>query len=398
MVATTTFEPFTDVATNCLKRVHLFGNLTDMAVWPELASWLHLFRRSRALNHTADIFCPAYKCTLRFTIGTNVTQFSGKDAIIFGALPKAFESRLPALLSLEPDAEQTWIYYSTETPLRVVNWNRNLRIAELKYHKMMSYRSDSDIPIPFGFYRRRTETLTDETFSKMYGTNKTKLVAWMASNCAQIFWPRIPLVDQLSQILPLDQYGKCGKLQCLPKRSLKCNAMLRQYKFYLALANSECHEYITEKFWELTLGQGIVPVVYGATKKDFQRFAPPNSFIHLSEFSSLKELAMYMKKANTDNDLYMKYLQWGRAYEVVNSFPVKINDLCKILPHLYNGTFQELHRLGDSHWYQGCRKPPGADILTPFWPKEQMLAYFTWSLWGSARDRDRVSGADIHPF
>lgn len=392
-----TFKPFPDVPTNCVKRVHIFGNLTDMAMWPELSSWHNLFKRGQVLKHTADVFCPIYNCTLRFTIGTNLTHLKGKDAVIFGALPKAFEGRFHDMISKDPEPTQTWFYYSTETPLRVVHWNRDVRVADLKYHKMMTYRSDSDIHIPFGYYQKRLKPLTDYEFNERYGRNKTKLIAWMASNCAQIFWPRIPIVEQLSRRLPLDTYGKCGRLSCLPQRSELCKLMLQQYKFYMTLANSECHEYITEKFWDQTLSQGIVPVVYGAPKSDFQKIGPPNSFIHLSDFSSLKELAGHLKILDTDHESYMKYLDWIRDYEVVSTFPIQITHLCRIIPHLYNGTAPELHRLGDSTWYKGCRNLPNEDIFTPFWPREQMLAYFTWIPWGSKRD-GMNKGTNIKPF
>ncbi|XP_071502110.1 alpha-(1,3)-fucosyltransferase 7-like [Diadema antillarum] len=392
------FEPFTEPPNECVKRVHIYGNLTDMRLWPELSSWYHLFMRSRVHKHAADIFCPVEDCAIRFTIGTNVLHFRDKDAVIFGALPKAFEGRLSSLVAMEPEEGQTWFYYSTETPLRVVNWNRDLRVADLKYHKIMTYRSDSDIPIPFGHYRRRVVSLTQEEFDQAYSQNKTKLVAWMASNCAQIFWPRVPLVEQLSRLLPLDQYGKCGKMQCLPQRSERCNRMLQQYKFYMALANSECHEYITEKFWEQTLGQGVVPVIYGAPKKDFEKLGPPNSFIHLSDFSSLKEMATFLRKLNVDHESYKKYFEWGRDFEVVNTYPIHVQDLCRTIPHMFKGTTQRLRTLGNSTWYRGCRKPPSKAILTPFWPREQMLAYLTWSLWGSDRDLGRGDMTKLKPF
>lgn len=393
-----TFEPLSNDVTDCVLRVHIFGNLTDMQSWLELTSWYHLFQRSRALNHTADIFCPLHNCILRFTISTNTNHFRGKDAIIFGSLPKAFDGRFSKILSTEPLPKQTWFYYSTETPLRVVNWNRDLRVADLKYHKMMTYRRDSDIHIPFGYYRKRARPLTDEEFNANYGRNKTKLAALMTSNCGQVFWPRVSLADQLSQMLPMDRYGRCGELQCLPRRSEMCYRMLQSYKFYMTLANSECSEYITEKFWNQALGQGIVPVVYGAHKTDFERLGPPNSFIHLSDFSSLKEVAKYLKTLGTDHDTYMQYLQWARDYEVVNTFPTTINDLCRIIPHVFNGTTQTLRKLGESTWYQGCRnQPSNKDMMPVFKVNDQDLAYMTWTLWGS-KQVEANHGLSFTPF
>ena len=42
-----------------------------------------------------------------------------------------------------------------------------------------------------------------------------------------------------------------------------------QYKFFLAFENSNCKEYITEKFWR-SLHYGLVPVVFGAPMMDYR--------------------------------------------------------------------------------------------------------------------------------
>ena len=43
--------------------------------------------------------------------------------------------------------------------------------------------------------------------------NKTKLVAWIVSNC-QSRSGRERYVDELKRHIPVDIYGKCGQLKC----------------------------------------------------------------------------------------------------------------------------------------------------------------------------------------
>ena len=86
------------------------------------------------------------------------------------------------------------------------------------------------------------------------------------------------LVDAMQKYLPIDTYGKCGTKTC-PKRAKECADLPTRFKFNLAFENSQCPEYITEKFWANALMQGVVPVVFGAPREDYLRLAPPKSYI-----------------------------------------------------------------------------------------------------------------------
>ena len=259
--------------------------------------------KSVKVDFESDIDCvtEGYDCDLRVTIGANVSMISGKDAVVFGMVGTQWRrnSLLQEILEIDPEPGQTWIYCSIESPYRVVRWTESLDIARLKYHVLMTYDSHSDIHIPFGYYRPFDETEGTATAGGIPNEeffNRTNLIAWEENNCRDAFWPRMPLVSRLQELLPLDDYGACGHKECEPKKSDQCNRLFASYKFYLAIPNSECNDYITDKFWRLSLGRGLVPVVLGARKADYAKVAPPNSFVHLADFESIDDLADHLKE------------------------------------------------------------------------------------------------------
>ena len=71
----------------------------------------------------------------------------------------------------------------------------------------------------------------------------------------------------LSYLIPFCPFSKrCGDMKCSKLSQSKCMEMLaRDYKFLLAFENSNCVDYITEKFFN-ALANSVVPIVMGARK------------------------------------------------------------------------------------------------------------------------------------
>lgn len=100
------------------------------------------------------------------------------------------------------------------------------------------------------------------------------------------------------------------------------------YKFYLAFENSNCRDYITEKFFINSIGHNsdqlnVLPIVMGGHPDDYRRAAPPNSYIHVDDFKSPAHLAQYLNKLDKDDIAYNQYFEWKskpRKGEFVNTY------------------------------------------------------------------------------
>nr|XP_054757306.1 4-galactosyl-N-acetylglucosaminide 3-alpha-L-fucosyltransferase 9-like [Lytechinus pictus] len=348
----------------CIKRVHIFSGMEHTLTFPEMNHFRRFLQTSSKTDYESDIDCVAegYDCDIVLTLGDRLHSIRGKDAVIFGMVPTIWKGHdmLHMISDITPDPSQTWIYFSTESPYRASRWAQPFDIASLKYHILMTYNREADIPIPFGYYREfdnTTATTDDTVMSDAFFGNRTGLLSWVATNCKEVYWPRVPFIQKILEEIPLDDYGACGHKQCLPRRSEACNRLFASYKFFLAIPNSECRDYITEKFWMISLLYGAVPLVLGAPKKDYEQVAPPNSFVHIGDFEDVKDLAEFLLKVDRDETLYRKFHDWRRRGEVVNTYPLRPGDLCRTIPHIHPREEGDIKYLGDSVWFTSCRTP-----------------------------------------
>ena len=336
------------------KEFLIYGSLNNMEDFPELRGMLDIFAKDIPGTYWtyAPVFCPDMNTTIGLTVSMDYSEFRTKDAVVFGTLPKMLANNLGELLNKEPHAGQTWIYFSTESPFRAMRWVKDMRLASLKYHKLMTYNRKSDIVFPFGY--TVTNRTAENSLSRNFAQEKSKLIAWMASNCEEIFWPRNEYVERMRELVKVDTYGRCGSIDCLPRSSERCTLILGQYKFYLALTNSECQDYITEKFWDTALKHDIVPVVGGAPREDYERVAPQNSFIHIGDFNTVRQLVDYLLLLDKNDAMYNTYFEWKQTRSVVTRFPPKPELFCSMVPHLTDGRTR-VKKLGKSPWFKTCR-------------------------------------------
>ncbi|XP_018430481.1 PREDICTED: alpha-(1,3)-fucosyltransferase 5-like [Nanorana parkeri] len=243
----------------------------------------------------------------------NRTSYSMADAVVISHrdVQKSEELLPPALRP----PHQYWIWFSIESPTNCAN----LTFMDNKINLTMSYRLDSEIHIRVGWLEK-VDGKENFTIPK-----KSKLVAWTVSNWKPKY-RRTKYYEELKKYIPVDVYGKHA--MTLPREEML--QTLATYKFYLAFENSIHEDYITEKFWRSSLIAGTVPIVMGPPRKNYERFVPPDAFIHVDDFASPQELAEHLLKLDKDEERYRQYFNWRARYQPTRSSGGFLSAYCKI--------------------------------------------------------------------
>ena len=91
----------------------------------------------------------------------------------------------------------------------------------------------------------------------------------------------------------------------------------------------------------------IVPIVMGGRREDYDRIAPPHSYIHVEDFKSVEELAQFLKKLDKNDALYNKYFQWKGTGEFINT-----KFWCRVCAMLHDDTMTSVWYDDVEEWWR----------------------------------------------
>ncbi|XP_071814779.1 alpha-(1,3)-fucosyltransferase C-like [Apostichopus japonicus] len=285
-------------------------------------------------------------------------------------------------------AHQVWVYSTDESSRNSTQVResmggggrgsaRPLGFNGYKFDMSFTYYSKSEVVAPFGEYIPFKEGIIMKKGNITSNLQSKKMVAWISSHCNPNAWNRTTFVHDLARLIPIDMYGACGSKEHLPRGS-SATALLQTYKFYIAFENSCCSEYITEKFWQALADFELVPIVVGTSKTDYERVAPPNSFIFADDFDSVRDLARYIRKVATNTTLYNQYHHWrlmGKAflYKSVRVYPFSSTEgACALLNFLEENAWKGDQSLSmgidpfGSEWLGSCGLCGKHDWMTAY--------------------------------
>lgn len=180
-----------------------------------------------------DQKCPVQNCH----VTDDRRRVNDADIVMFHHSPsRPWAARPP---------NQIWLLFMLESPYHTPG----LTGVNDVFNWTATYRHDSVIVAPYERFTLFNESVRTLPLKKNYAAGKTKKIAWFVSNCGARNGRR-QYVEELAKYIPVDIYGACGPLRCPRHKANDCFTMLtKDYKFYLSFENSNCRDYITEKFF-----------------------------------------------------------------------------------------------------------------------------------------------------
>ena len=217
-----------------------------------------------------------------------------------------------------------WVWLNLKPPQNV----RYLSISDHIFNYTASYKKNSDIYLPYGYFIQKPNNFTfHRSYFKTF-TKKKKLVCWLVTNLKSDF--RNVYYNKLKKYLPIDVYGRNNGFL---KATTTCG-VISQYKFYLSFENTNQTDYITEKLWYNAFQCGTIPIVLGPKKKNYlEHHIPQNSFIHVDDFSNASQMAKYIYKIANNKQLYESFFSWRKGRDIFFE-NLYIIYYCRVLDYL----------------------------------------------------------------
>jgi glycoprotein 3-alpha-L-fucosyltransferase len=222
----------------------------------------------------------------------------------------------------------------------------------------ISYKLTSEVSLAtYGLFSKRNNPLSNEEYEKWIKKeflNRTKGALWFVSNCNAKKRLEIYYKLKSASKLLIEGYGRCVDYYPLHlcSSSSQCEyGYMSNFKFYFSFESNTCRDYITEKFYK-PFYYGLIPIVYGPDKTDYDRLAPKNSFIHIDEFDGdMTKLAGYLDDIHTNLTSFSIYHQWRQNYEVIiDGKALERIRMCELCQRLIN------IRKGEIIYYENIQK------------------------------------------
>ncbi|XP_069466785.1 alpha-(1,3)-fucosyltransferase 11 [Ambystoma mexicanum] len=316
-------------------------------------------------GETERIDCPHSSCLATKNKKVKLHKRT-KSVIFYGTDFRAYEAPLPRL------PHQSWALFHEESPMNNYLLSHLPGISLFNY--TATFRRESDYPLSLQwlpnieYLQNPAVPLVEKNAWEKRGHAP---VLYIQSHC-DVPSDRDRYVEELMKYIKVDSYGKCLNNRKLPDERLEDTstattedsefmAFVSKYKFHLAMENALCPDYMTEKLWR-PMHLGAIPIYRGSPS--VLDWMPNNySIILIDDFPSPQALADFIVSLDSDDNKYLRYLEYKKPGGVTNQFLLKtleerewgVNDMT--VPNYLNGfecfVCDQENRRAEQEWKQG---------------------------------------------
>ncbi|KAJ8728169.1 hypothetical protein PYW08_016554 [Mythimna loreyi] len=259
--------------------------------------------------------------------------FSGNDSLIDTADAVIIHLQKGLIPQVEKrNRKQRWIFLNDESPRNAFSLAKKKPTLDSLYNVFnwsMTYRSDADVPVPYGrviglekpVYTEYKSLQDIAAIVPYWGRkNKRKVAAVLMSNCGVT--ARNEFLKKLRKYVNVDIYGGCAdkkelKNSCPGHFKRDCD-VVTEYVFYLVLENTSCFQYVTEKVFNHAYSKGAIPVIFGPTLEDVEGLLPPGSYLHADADTNIEMLAKNINTIAKNSELILAMHMWRNHFAITN--------------------------------------------------------------------------------
>ena len=197
-------------------------------------------------------------------------------------------------------------------------------------------------------FQKRYLNIKNKFFEKIrrkaYKSKKKKFCAAVISNFRSSDGFRINFIKELSKYKEVDMGGKYkNNIGGRIKNKIK---FLSDYKFSIAMENSEGQGYVSEKILD-SFYAGTIPIYYGGYMID--EFINPKSYILIKNENDMLQKIEYIKKIDNDKKLYKSILS---EKLFINDNLVRISEVEKaeFFNHIFEQEKNKAKRVDNYHF------------------------------------------------
>lgn len=298
---------------------------------------------------------------------------------------------------------QAWTFLQFESPYY---HRHNYKHRDKIYNYTMTYRHDSSVPLPYNTLWAVKKKFKDSIIQKMVNekapesevedkklksphevfkiptsrniaSEKKFGVLAVVSNCRSYYRNHImatlkKLVKWPDGSTAVELYGKCGsRYDNNPNNTGYISSDIfnraNQFRFYLAIENSRCYDYVTEKFWSHCIAREVVPIVGGPPRESYEKIIDKDAFLHVED-QPLEELAQKINYYLANDTAYNSLFSWRNkdppySYKYATEEEYGQTGWCRLCevakyPEKYGNMVESIH----DWWYHddkgndACRK------------------------------------------